>query len=66
MNVKFKGKDGVYNSADECYGVPSEHMHHNAVSEYFHSLTTTVYNDHDWQDSDSPLFRKSREERKVE
>ena len=106
VNVKFKGEDGVYNSADECYvssqifkkqkfgrlicvcstyqtirktlfyieqgllpecyGVPSEQMHHNAVSEYFHSLTTTVYNDHDWQDSDSPLFRKSREERKVE
>lgn len=47
----------------ECHGVPSEYMYHNIVSEYFHSLKTTVYEDHSWQDPSSEMFVKSRDER---
>ena len=102
-NVKYKGDDGVYNSADECYvaaklfiegdygrlisvcspyqimrksfhylefgvlpecyGIPSENMFHDVVSEYFGSLKTTVYDDHSWQAPNSETFVNSRKER---
>lgn len=48
----------------ECYGIPSENMFHDAVSEFFHSLSTTIYEDHDWQDWESPMYIQTRQERK--
>lgn len=105
MNCLYKGTDGVYNSADECYvsskifkenkfgrlicvcspyqimrktffyleqglipecyGVSSDNMFHDIVSEYFNSLRITVYDDPDWQDkNNSEMFINSRKERK--
>ncbi len=105
MNYAYKGEDGVYNSADECYvsskifkenkfgrlicvcspyqimrktffyieqglipecyGISSDVMFHDAVSEYFDSLRITVYEDSDWQDkTNSKMYINSRRERK--
>lgn len=105
MNEKYKGSDGVYNSADECfvcskifknhrfgrllvvcspyqimrktffyleqgllpecYSVPGENFYHDVVSEYFHPLLTTVYEDHSWQGRNSRMFVMTRKERQV-
>ncbi len=103
-NVLYKGDDGVYNSADECYvsslifknekfgrlicvcspyqimrktffyleqgimpecyGISSEDMFHDIVSEYFNSLWVTVFDDPDWQDKiNSEMYINSRRER---
>ncbi len=104
MNDEYKGDNGVYNSADECYvaaqifkngdfsrlicicapfqclkkaffycnegilpifeTVSSEKMFHNFIEEAINVLPYTIYEDHNWQDKNSRLGKKSRAERK--
>ena len=103
VNQKYKGEDGVYNSADECYvaseiyrdgkytdvycicsanqmlrkklfyywfyviphmiAVPDDSFHSD-IYEIFESIPDVLLNDHDWQDSNSRQFIRTRKERK--
>lgn len=103
-NQKYKGENGVYNSADECYvasqiflngkykyihvvcspnqmlrkqlfyisfgviplfhTVPNNNPAHDLIYELFEAIPDVIYNDHTWQDDDSPNAIRTRNERK--
>lgn len=105
-NQKYKGENGVYNSADECFvasqiflngkykyihaicspnqmirkqlfyisfgviplfhTVPYNNPAHDLMHELFEAIPDVIYNDHTWQDDDSPNAIRTRDKRKLQ
>lgn len=103
-NLKYKGENGVYNSADECFvaskiflsggykhihaicspnqivrkqlfylsfgviplfhTVPCDTSAHDLIYELFNAIPDVIFNDHTWQDENSPNAIRTRNERK--